>query len=568
MNNDNKRQFLSQTSVVSTHKDLYGREATLTDLIDLLKKYPVTEWLGFLSRIQNMLASDKVGDAERKQRVLCGTVSRAVRLKLKEFEQRLAPGQKMELYYERQMSTLQQLAVLHAAEKGIATLDNEEGRHDLSMALLMTMDIMVADRSSSGTIDSLIQDQIRMSTTPAPMYAARAFYFYELDQDQQSQAVSEYLELFEKATGVSAVDCILGGLDIIAQEETRSLSQIANAWHTVPHLNENEYPKVAKTLSAYKTVRMKPLSDLRALIREREKDRPVRDWNLVALSQAPICDLGDMGAFVLNHTALGRSLFDSVRHAILTAALENRLPKPYIGEQAVGGLYGKIFESYIFSVFKSVYPERVWAIPEDNREKRSDFLIWFPDKVMIVETKGTHFVGLNHASFLSIDERRKELEKIRIPTAINQLESTVRALRGGDIVAPSMPSYDWTVTPIVPVIVTEEQMPQVPGCWDAFYGPLCAKLDGLTAAGPLAKLRLLTIRDVERIPDVQGPHDLATMFIRWGADPSLMELTWGSFLSKQGINFQRFFIPGRFCKTMKFLARRLGLDETRLCRKC
>lgn len=564
MNNGNERQFLSQLSIAPTHKDLFGREATLPDLIDLLKKYPVTEWLSFLARIQNMLAADKLVETERMQRVLCDTVSRAVRQMLKEFEQRLAPGQKMALYYERQMSTLQQLAVLHAPEIGTATLDNEEGRHDLSMALLMTMDIMVADRPSSSTIESLIQDQIRMSTTPAPMYAARAFHFYELDQDQQSQDVSEYFELFEKATGVSAVNFILGGLDIIAQEETRSLDEIANAWHTIPRLNEHENPKEAEILSAYKAVRMKPLADLRALIREREKDQPVRDWNLVALSQAPICDFSDMGAFVLNHTALGRSLFDSVRHEILTAALDKRLTEPYTNEQAIGKLYGKIFESYVFSVFKSAYSDQVWRIPECHSEQRADFLIWFPDKVIILEVKGVHFVGLRHASFLSIDERRKELEKIGIPNAIDQLESTIRALRAGNVVAPSMPSYDWTTTPIIPVIVTEEQMPQVPGCWDEFYGPFCSDLDDLKAAGHVAKLRLLTIRDVERLPDLRAPHDLATMFIRWGADRSLMELTWGSFLAKQSVSFQRSFIPGRFCETIKYLARWLGLDETRL----
>lgn len=564
MNNGNARQFLSQLGITPTHKDLFGREATLPDLIDLLKKYPVTEWLSFLARMQNMLASDKVVEMERMQRVLCGTVSRAVRQKLKEFEQRLSSGQKMGLCYERQMSTLQQLAVLHAPEIRTATLDNEEGRHDLSMALLMTMDIMVADRPSSSTIESLIQDQIRMSTTPAPMYAARAFHFYELDQNQRSQDVSKYLELFKTATGVSAVDCILGGLDIIVREETRPLDKITNAWHTVPRLNEHENQKEAQILAAYKAVRMKPLSDLRVLIREREKNRPVRDWNLVALSQAPICDLNDMGAFVLNHTALGRSLFDSIRHAILTAALDKRLPKPYINEQAIGKLYGKIFESYVFSVFKSAYSDQVWRIPECHSEQRADFLIWFPDKVIILEVKGVHFVGLRHASFLSIDERRKELEKIGIPNAINQLESTIRALRARNVVAPSMPSYDWTTTPIIPVIVTEEQMPQVPGCWDAFYGPFCSDLDDLKAAGHVAKLRLLTIRDVERLPDLRAPHDLATMFIRWGANRSLMELTWSSFLSKQGVSFQCSFIPGRFRETIKYLARRLGLDETRL----
>ena len=268
------------------------------------------------------------------------------------------------------MSTLQQLAVLHAPETGTTTLDSDDGRHDLSMALLMTMDLMGADRPHTSALESLlpitVQDQIRMSTTPAPEYAARASHFYELDRVERSAPVSKYLELFETATGVSAVDCILGGLAIVIREETREFDEIANCWHAVPRSHQCENPKEAEVLAAYETVRMKPLADLRALITAREGDRPIRDWNLIALSQAPVCDLGEMGAFALNHTVLGRGLFDSVRHAILTAALEERLPEPYTNQRAIGELYGKVFESYILSVFESAFPERVyWPAPQN-----------------------------------------------------------------------------------------------------------------------------------------------------------------------------------------------------------
>jgi hypothetical protein len=127
-----------------------------------------------------------------------------------------------------------------------------------------------------------------------------------------------------------------------------------------------------------------------------------------------------------------------------------------------------------------------------------------------------------------------------------------------------MPSYDWTITPIIPVIVTEEQMPQAPGCWDVFYSPLCVKLNELTAAGPLGKLRLLNVGDVERLPDLRTPYDLATMFLRWGADQDVRELTWNSFLATQHVDFHGSSMVGRFLATLKFLARRLGLDETKL----
>lgn len=562
------RQFHRQLGVIPTHKDLFGREATLPELGDLLKKYPVKEWLSFLARMQNMLAADRLGQTENMQRVLCGTTSPAIHEKLKEFEKRVGGRAKFGLYYERQMSTLQQLAVLHAPESGDATFNSDNGRHDLSMALLMTMDIMGSGHPSSASLESLlpinIQFQIRMFTTSVPEYAARALHFYELDRECPCVDVSAYLELFEIATGVNAVDCIMGGLDIVIREEVREFDEIANAWHATLRPHQCENPKEGRVIAVYEAVRMRNLAELRELIAEREGSSPVRDWNLIALSQAPLCDLGDMGVFPLNHTVLGRSIFDSIRHAILTAALDERLPEPYTNERAVGELYGKVFESYICSLFRGIFPDRVYRIPEIAGEQRADFLIWFPQRVIVVEVKGVHFVGLKHASYLSIDERRAELSRIGMPNAINQLASTIRAIRAGQVTAPSMPSFDWTMTPIVPVIVTEERMPQVPGCWDAFYGPMCEPLADLSGAGPVTRLRLLNIDDAETIADLESSDDLGALFVCWAGDSSLMELVWGGFLATQEVRYRRRFIPDRYWETMKFLARRLDLDEKKL----
>ena len=62
MINGDARLFLRQCGVIPTYKDLFSREAKLPDLILLLKKYPVTEWLSFLARMQNILAPNKLGE--------------------------------------------------------------------------------------------------------------------------------------------------------------------------------------------------------------------------------------------------------------------------------------------------------------------------------------------------------------------------------------------------------------------------------------------------------------------------------------------------------------------------
>jgi hypothetical protein len=574
MSNCDGNGFLRQLRTIPTYRDCFGREAVLQDVIALIEMYPLSEWLSFLSRIQSILASYKMDEVEKTHRLISGTVGPTVlqRLQSAGFLRHKGMLTEQAIYYEWQVSTLQQLAIRHAPETGTAKLETDDGRDALSMALLMTMDLMVADRSTSGATEPFIHDQIRTRMAPWWMYAARAFYFYELDRRERSDPLSTYLGLFEKANvdaRVSAADCIWGGLAILLHEDGRSPDEIADAWCPLVHLDERETPEEAGVLAAYKTVRMGSLAQLRALISEREWDkeqggmRPIRDWNLIALSQSPICDLGQMGAFVLNHTAVGRSLFDSVRHTILTAALERRLPAPYADREAIGELYGKVFESYVFSVFEQAFrstgPERVWRIPKNEREKRADLLIWFPDKVVVIEVKGVHFVGRDHASFMSLQGRQEELQKIKV--AIDQLEQTARSLRAGELRAPSMPAYDWTITPIIPVIVTEEQTPQVPGCWNVLYVPLCQRLDDLAPAGPIGKLRILTIRDVEGLPDLQIPHDLGTMLYRWGADTNQMEWPWGCFLEAQGIKIPYGFLLERFHEAMKSLAGRLGLGR-------
>lgn len=73
------RQFLPQIAVMPTHRDLFGREAALEDLVTLVKKYPIFEWLSYLARAQHMLGADQVLSKQRIQRVICGTMPHALR---------------------------------------------------------------------------------------------------------------------------------------------------------------------------------------------------------------------------------------------------------------------------------------------------------------------------------------------------------------------------------------------------------------------------------------------------------------------------------------------------------
>ena len=425
--------FKRHMSVIPRYRDLFGRVPSERHLARIVRRYPVGEWLSFLSRIQNMLSAERSGDPEQMRAVVQGAMSEDFRDRLMGFEKRSPRGMTLRLFYERQIATLQQFAILHAPVTGDKTFTCDRGRDDLGRALLMTFNIMGSGRREKGSLRTLlaivVQDQIRMSLTPAGQYAARAWNFYELMKTNRSPEVRQYLKLFHLATGVNARDAIMGGLCEVIREETLDPKEIAEAWRAVASPDAYQNPLEARVVRASAKVRQNTVAETRKLVRQVEGRRRMRDWNLIALSKAPIADVGQQGAFVLNHTALGRSLFDGVRHAILTAALGKRLPEPFTTAKAVGGLYGALFERYIIGILRHLFPHQVIKIKEEGREKRCDLMVWFPDKVVLVEVKGEHFIAKDHVAYMNLDERRKELRGIGLPKAVAQLTATIKALR-------------------------------------------------------------------------------------------------------------------------------------------
>lgn len=278
----------------------------------------------------------------------------------------------------------------------------------------------------------------------------------------------------------------------------------------------------------------------------RTANRGIGSYNLIALSKYPVIELSDELRFVLNLTAAGRSIFDGVGHTILTAAIEKRLPNPWNHQRAVGSLYGDILEPFVRKILEQAFPKSVHKVPEE-REERADFVILFGSSVVVLEVKARHFLGPEHASFMTLDQRRDKLEQtIELPKAISQIAKTIQALRNGDIDVPGLPA-DWTTTPIIPVIITEERLPQVQGCWEPLYAPMMQPFEDLHGAGPIAPLRLLAIEDLEIVPNVALPDDFGTTCLKWAHDPDLRETNQGrSFRSGQGPQRRIIWLPLHF----------------------
>ena len=555
--------FTDSVRVVPGHCDLYGKRARQRDLVRLVERYPAFEWLSFLSRVQNMLWGPRTGEKDWFAPVFAGALSEDIRRRLREFERASPKTMRLGLFFERQLSTLQELVILYAPEEGTRKLDNESGRDDFGRALFMTRDAMIARRRLSSGIHTIgayaYQDYLRSCLTNPLIFAARAYDFYGLGHTSQSQELNKYLELFSQATNVGARDFLLGALRTLIFE-LREPADLASGWSPVHRPGQLKNPIERRMVEAFQAVRMKPLQEVRTLITLRERRRPIRDWNLIALSEAPLIEFPNRGAFVINHTALGRTMFDGVRHAILGAALAKRLPSPFDDPASVNSLFTGLFEQYVARILEASAPNRTIRIPAANDMKRADLIVWYSDKVLVVECKGGSLPAVDNHKYMDLIERKRWLERIGLAKATAQIASTVDALRSGALKCLGMPNFDWTITPVVPVIVTLEPIPHIPRSWETLFGSLDRRFRRLRSAGPVGRLRILSTDEIEMVPGLHGIDDFATILLKWGASPTEYELPWTVFLHRNDVKFSGETMSSRAVKMWRILASDLGLN--------
>jgi hypothetical protein len=551
---------------VPTYSNIFGSKPTLDELVSIIRQVPLFEWQSFLSRMQSILGKDVFTNKDNHLAIFNGCFSGRLKRLIMDFNNKETPSESLYICYERQLSTLQQLAFLHASDEGCGSFDDEKGRDKLGIALLMILDLMdvnIEDSGQDAIIAALIQQQIRMAQTPWWIYFTRAMLFYETDKKDSNNELKNYLSLFRTATDVDPIDHIMGGLLIAGQEIIRSNEQ-ASGWKTVLLSEQIGNPEQKRLLNAFEKIRCATPSEIKESIFDIEGNLSVSDWNLISLSRFPLVKFPQKGAFIINLTSLGRSLFDGIRHTIISAARGGRLPPGFNKIERVNGLYGHIFENYVLRVLEQAFPGQVLKIPEAVFRGKADCLILFPGKVFVVEIKSAHFRVAQHFKLKTIEEYRSDIVGKIIRKGIDQIESTIKSLKEYKLKLPRLPSYDWTITPIIPFIITEEYLPLFPLCWDRLYRefekPLLTLQNGSCKIG---RLRILSLDDIELIPSLTINIDFATLLLQWGNDPEKFEFTFRNYLDSCGYDFPDNFMRENYKRAFRQVATKLGFDPNK-----
>ncbi|MEZ4752952.1 MAG: hypothetical protein R3A13_01415 [Bdellovibrionota bacterium] len=547
--------------LVVGYSHLYGATSNLSDLVELIKKYPLYQWLNFLSRIQLVISGEKFKEVESQKEVFERIFSNKAKQNVVEWVNKNPEAAKAGIMFtERQVTVLQELAILHAPE----VLDKKafEGEEDfdvLSKALLIVNDLIYDDEDAQeqNLIAALIHTQATTHVLPLARSFSRAVKFYQLDEVEKSSVLMQYRALFKEATGYEIDEYVLGGMCYAMHEEQRTHEDICNGWYALqkPDKCNNRSEKIIR--KAFYSLKTGLISDIRKAVQSLEGDNP-REFNLIAVSKYPIVELENGSAYVLNSSSLGRSLYDGPRHIIMSKAIERGNGEP----NRVGGIFGEIFQDYVLKLLTEKFNEKIIEISDAEFKGYADCLLLFGNSVVVVEIKSEHFHARNHAKFLTIEERIDQIRETVIGKSVAQIKSTIVDLRNGNLSkALGLPYIDWTITPIIPLVITDENLPMFPLICEKLYTPLEEPLKKLSGGhGPIRRMRILSVEDLEMFQDISVPHDFGQLLQRWGNDEETFDSSFKNYLLAKSFRIGTQSFIADFEHACKLMAARLGLD--------
>jgi|GEM_PF-4458400 len=551
--------------VVPKYYDLYQRSPTRCELLQIVSHYSLREWIAFISNMQAMVAPPYHEDLDRQVEAFKGLMGPRTQEAIISFEER-SNTKNIRLLFEAPLSVLSEITFLYAPREG-ESFKTAEDFDALADAYFITWDLMNPGRPPTDANDvfaRVLQDIARMPTSPSQDVSTRAFYMYQVSRNECSRVALKIKRIFKEATGVDLDDYVFGAFSAVVKASSRDLDDYKRGAIPVAEANQINNAAESACLSSFYELRRASTDDIVQEIRKRESGRPIQDFNVVALSRYPIVDIDGVGGLMVSTPAAIDSIFSGVRHAVITNIVENhhgderrRLLK------AFGGDLGQLFEEYADRILSDAFGAQLWRVPDDTPGESADYILPYRDRVLVIEVKGSYWAGLDHRAAINLDQRFEKLIRLNIKKAVGQIENTIRMLRASELACTRMPNYDWTCTRIVPLIVTIEAIPRVPGLSD-FFAPLFQPLTQVAMSELVSSPRLISIEDLDVVPDLALNEDFGQVMLQWAHDLETQDWPLEVHLSHSNIIIDRAYFRERFHSTVKSVCERFGLDARKL----
>jgi Holliday junction resolvase len=509
---------------------------------------------------------DNIRDPKRQVEFIRYMMSLRLQKKLETLAREHKNADRMIVITPDILGVLQEMAILYAPDSEIGAFETEDDLDDFGRAVLIVSEMLHGGQenpSMSEVVLEVARQSSRVGRDTAWKFISRAMTQFELNKEDSSIDILWFKNEFERATGVDLKRYFYGGLISYMLEVTKSLEDIRKSWTA---LEPSSNPDKAKELiNDFLSVRAASPSMISACIKEFEKLENPRRWTLIPIQKYPVIRFSNGHVFAIHPGGLAGSIFDGFYFAILDwyrRTLSGKQRQAAV--EQLTSRYGVITEGYIAKFLSGHFGKQIIRLPVSNEvgRKRCDFVIIYPNKVILIEVKTSRFTAPKYFACQQIEELNHLLnEKIEIGEAITQLSHTIEDLCAVKIEDTRLSSIDWAKTTIIPVIISEENLPTVPFAWEELYSEFDAKLQALNLnVEKIALLRFLTPEELAYFSDIGSTIQLAHELQSWGEDSALRSNSFKNFLINRNYTLYAKEAKKGYAEACDQLAIELGFD--------
>ena len=457
----------TDAAIALNYTDLYGKPVDMTFIKEILKRFAVDDWLCQLARLTSVLGGPRNRDRKWIEVFVKYFAPPEELSRVSDwFKKHEELGRTTVAPSERHLEILMELVIRYAPEtaENKMAFPGDEGSIFDALLAVAALDVGAKDGALSEDRDSALavfSSLLLRSICPNPLeIAIRGYDLYEILKglDRSPKAV-EWANLFEKATGENIDDYFAGGFGTLIHVLDQNIEDLKSGWDPVlapDHLSK--YPRLQRLLPSYYRLRSGRITDIKQEIERLEPDDDLENFNLIPLRKYPLVRLNN-SIYPLSLSSMANSLLDGIYYAVITAAIEDRIPEKV---QDIGSVFGYLYENMVIDLLEAKFVGRVLRSPvrEDTGEEAADALVLCPGGLVVFQIKGSHTkVKGKVASENFAVEEGKFFEQTGMNKAIDQLVTTVDCCRAGRI--RELPDF-WQRPDVLlqPVIVTYERIPQ------------------------------------------------------------------------------------------------------------
>jgi hypothetical protein len=564
MQKQDYESFLGRVLLVPGHKALFGHPIDQPDLVAIIRKYNIVEWLSYLARIGGTISCSSASDPDRQLDVVGRTMDQSTADALARFEAEVQTRHptKVLACNSIQIQAVIQLAILYAPERSDVTLARSGGgAPDLWRAVTGVWDLLNPNdteviRDIADNLPVMIRNYLCGPSEEAFHLVARAFYLYQCDREEKSETSKRVDQKFLRVTGRHYESFLLGSVTPIVIEKMMDQTERAEGWKPILCPDGIDEAKLVyrEAMDAFVELRSATIPELRKEIEAVEDvNAPLPNWTMLALRKFPIVELSSGARYVLNYEALGEAVLSGPRHELVKNCKHD---KGCITE--VGGELGILFEEYVDEYLRAAFGDNLIKVPRDVKEKRADYVVSYESHVVVLEVKSGQFRA-DFRTLQTLDEFKAALKPI-VGGAIEQIKVTVESLQEYRLLKDVIGLRDWATTVVIPIVVTFEKLPLIPDkglVFDALEEPL-SRLSGI---GHVVPVRYLHVSDVEMLPEVVNRTDFPRLMAKWARDSRTADESFKTFTSHESDRWKVAYFNNRCREFGTQVSSRLELSE-------